>query len=704
MGIAERREREREQRRNDIIDGAEKVFFAHGFDSATMDDVAEAVELSKATLYLYFDNKQDLIHALVLRAKRELLKRYREAVSRQDTGLCQLEAIGRECVQFYVEHPDYFHLLGETSGEAAGSVSDTQAKEGDEIRKGLMEVTTGAIQTGLDDGTITAPIPPQVLAIILWGQTVGMVQLLAHIGPQMKDHYGVSREQAMEAHFDFIHRALARPEEKPKHKRKSKTMRKLMWAAAALTLFPISASAVTLSSFLGNVRANHPFFAKEQIAQEIAESTRRRTLGAEDWVFTGTPSFTHSEPLATGPFTPERVDILDLNGEVGRSYWSNGGRLSLGWQTEVTDQKLPDLFFPGPGGVTSISLGPSTFYANTLRATYTLPLLRNRGGYLDRLEYELAAFDVDISRVAAEENQENFLLESGVTFLEWVLVHEQRAIAQDRLLLAEDELERTQRKLRSNLVDKVDVLRAEDAVQSARNGLLLLDSHWQAIRAELQTIAGDDWSSQRPEFDLFDLPTADDVESLVAEVTESSRLVELLDAQQHRLTVSSEGVSEAGRASFDLFLSGALKGGDDDLGGSLEMTEPDVTVGAQIVYPFGRRTTTADLETARLRSRQIDLARADAKRSLEAGARRVLVQLTQLDDVISANLNQIETARTKTAEELRLYNRGRGDLTFVIQSRDNEAALRATYAQNAALYQTLWLQYRALADQLLTSP
>ena len=54
MGIAERKEREKLQRRNDIIDAAERLFFQHGFETPTMDDVAREAELSKGTLYLYF--------------------------------------------------------------------------------------------------------------------------------------------------------------------------------------------------------------------------------------------------------------------------------------------------------------------------------------------------------------------------------------------------------------------------------------------------------------------------------------------------------------------------------------------------------------------------------------------------------------------------------------------------------------------------
>jgi len=53
---------------------------------------------------------------------------------------------------------------------------------------------------------------------------------------------------------------------------------------------------------------------------------------------------------------------------------------------------------------------------------------------------------------------------------------------------------------------------------------------------------------------------------------------------------------------------------------------------------------------------------------------------------------------------LKLYNQGRGDLTFVIQSRDNEENAKLTYAQNSTLYHKLILQYRSLLDELLPSP
>ena len=87
MGIQERREREKEQRRNEILDAAEKVFFSKGFNNATMDEVAETAELSKGTLYLYFKNKEDLYFAITQRSMTILRSMFQDAVNQHKIGI-----------------------------------------------------------------------------------------------------------------------------------------------------------------------------------------------------------------------------------------------------------------------------------------------------------------------------------------------------------------------------------------------------------------------------------------------------------------------------------------------------------------------------------------------------------------------------------------------------------------------------------------
>ena len=66
MGIKERREREKYERRESILSAAIQVYDKEGYHAITMEKIAEEAELGRATLYLYFKTKDEIfIHAIV---------------------------------------------------------------------------------------------------------------------------------------------------------------------------------------------------------------------------------------------------------------------------------------------------------------------------------------------------------------------------------------------------------------------------------------------------------------------------------------------------------------------------------------------------------------------------------------------------------------------------------------------------------------
>lgn len=75
MGIQERKVREREMRRNQIRNAAKEIFLLKGYISTTMEDIANKVELSPTTIYLYFKNKEDLFASLMKISLEYLSKR-----------------------------------------------------------------------------------------------------------------------------------------------------------------------------------------------------------------------------------------------------------------------------------------------------------------------------------------------------------------------------------------------------------------------------------------------------------------------------------------------------------------------------------------------------------------------------------------------------------------------------------------------------
>src|SRR5690242_10505586 len=109
--IAERRQEEKERRRAEILDATEAVAAEVGWDAMTMDQVARKARLSRALLYVYFKDKQDLLFGICERALATLTQRFAAAVARHKHGIDQLTGIGRAYVAFCQEFPVYFEVL-----------------------------------------------------------------------------------------------------------------------------------------------------------------------------------------------------------------------------------------------------------------------------------------------------------------------------------------------------------------------------------------------------------------------------------------------------------------------------------------------------------------------------------------------------------------------------------------------------------------
>ncbi len=107
MSIADWKEQEKEQRRQYIMDAAEKLFFSRGYDNVTMDDIAKEVGLTKKSLYLYFKNKEALFFVVVLRGTRILNALVKEYTKRGRTGFDGLWEIGHAYYSFASKYPDY---------------------------------------------------------------------------------------------------------------------------------------------------------------------------------------------------------------------------------------------------------------------------------------------------------------------------------------------------------------------------------------------------------------------------------------------------------------------------------------------------------------------------------------------------------------------------------------------------------------------
>lgn len=179
MGIQERKEREKEQRREDILNAAEEIFFEKGLALATMDEIAERAELSKGTLYLYYKSKEDLYLAVGLRGGEILYQKFLEATPKHLGVIRRIVALGKAYFAFTRENRDHFRLYQYAeSTQLHRQVSEEMQIACRAADRKIWGVVIGILQEGIDEGLIAKNIDPAQAALILWACNVAIIRLM----------------------------------------------------------------------------------------------------------------------------------------------------------------------------------------------------------------------------------------------------------------------------------------------------------------------------------------------------------------------------------------------------------------------------------------------------------------------------------------------------------------------------------------------
>ena len=204
MGIAERKQREKQLRREEIVLAAEKIFFSKGFDLSTMDDIAEEAELSKGTLYLYFKSKEDL-HMAVARKAIHLLKSVTlQATEGGANALEKLGRMGRACMVFSRTNPDHMkaiiaqeEMIPQTLNITADDVQELIYKES------TVETVIQLVEQGVAEKLIRADIPVLLVANTLWMTVLSIVRFVT-MKPVLLEALELSQDQILESHFELV--------------------------------------------------------------------------------------------------------------------------------------------------------------------------------------------------------------------------------------------------------------------------------------------------------------------------------------------------------------------------------------------------------------------------------------------------------------------------------------------------------------------
>jgi TetR/AcrR family transcriptional regulator len=167
MSVANWKEREKEQRRDNIIDAAEKLFFDMDYESVSMDEIAKEIGLGKGTLYLYFKNKESLFYAVALRGMRILNTMHLKSLNHEKIGLNKLHALIEGYFQFTQKYPEYFHMLCYAASNPSSLTDNEYAKDFTELALSNIQISAKILEECMVERTVRRDLTPTEMAIFL---------------------------------------------------------------------------------------------------------------------------------------------------------------------------------------------------------------------------------------------------------------------------------------------------------------------------------------------------------------------------------------------------------------------------------------------------------------------------------------------------------------------------------------------------------
>jgi AcrR family transcriptional regulator len=173
MTIAERKARERQEMRALILDTARALFIEEGFSNVSIRRIAEKIEYSPATIYLYFKDKDEILYAVHNLGFELLMEKFRDTAAVADP-FDRLRTIAQRYLEFAIEHPGYYDLMFIMRGPIK-----TIHEGSDEWSYGRQsfDFLHATVQECVDAGCFP-PASRDVAAFAIWGYVHGVAALI----------------------------------------------------------------------------------------------------------------------------------------------------------------------------------------------------------------------------------------------------------------------------------------------------------------------------------------------------------------------------------------------------------------------------------------------------------------------------------------------------------------------------------------------
>ena len=173
MGTKERRAREKEQLRRQILVAARELFVNEGYENVSMRKIANKIEYSPTTIYLYFKDKADLLNSVCQETLLNLLNTLEQLKRDKSDPLKTLRKSGRTYVEFGLKYPQDYKLTFVIRPQFQKGLGLEEGSVGETVFNYLREMVSECIQQ-----KIFRQMDVETTGQVLWSAVHGVTLLL----------------------------------------------------------------------------------------------------------------------------------------------------------------------------------------------------------------------------------------------------------------------------------------------------------------------------------------------------------------------------------------------------------------------------------------------------------------------------------------------------------------------------------------------
>ena len=200
--------------RENIASAASELFMKKGIEATSMDDIAKTAGYSKATLYVYFENKEEIVGLLTLNSMKKLFNYIYSALEEQETTKVRYDLICNGLVKYQEEFPFYFKIaLDKININFENHDYLPEEKETYRVGEDINEKLKDFLICGIEKGDLKNNLEVMPTIFNFWGMLSGTINLAANKEEYIKSAIGLSKNQFLEYGFNMLYRSISNTEE-----------------------------------------------------------------------------------------------------------------------------------------------------------------------------------------------------------------------------------------------------------------------------------------------------------------------------------------------------------------------------------------------------------------------------------------------------------------------------------------------------------